>query len=622
MTTILTATEPTIAPKTIDELQVTEREAREVAEAARETEWTSPSFLKELFGGNLRLDLIHPYPSADPEEAARARPFLEQLEAVLQRVDGDQIEREQGIPDDIVDELKRIGAFGIKIPTEYGGLGLSQRSYVEAIGKVASVDGSLTALLSAHQSIGLPQPLKLFGTAAQKEQYFPRLASGAISAFALTEQHAGSDPAKMTTTAALTDDGDAYILNGEKLWTTNGPVSELLVVMASTGPRRITAFIVETDSPGVEVVHRSHFLGLRGFYNGVMRFTNVRVPKENILWKEGAGLKLALITLNTGRLTLPMGAAYAAKRAVKIAREFANERVQWGVPIGQHDAIAQKLGTMAANTFALESVADLASAMADQGTFDIRLEAAAAKLYNSEVLWQLTDDALQIRGGRGYETAESLRARGEKPIAVERMLRDARINRIFEGTTEIMHLFIAREAVDTHLSVAGDLVDPKASVAKKVKALLRAGAYYAWWYPTRWLGWGRWPRYAEFGKLATHLRYVNRASRRLARVIFHAMVRFGPRLEKRQAVLGRIVDIGAELFVMAATNARALALVKEDPSSTAPIEAADVFSRQSRRRIEALFSQIFRNEDVATYRFAQDVLEGKHGWIEAGLPSV
>ncbi len=623
MTTTLTGPEDILAARMIDERHVTEQEAREVAETARETAWTSPSFLKELFGGNLRLDLIHPYPTPDPEEEARARPFLEQMDALLQRVDGDEIEREQGIPDDIVDELKAIGAFGIKIPTEYGGLGLSQRSYVEAIGKVASVDGSLTALLSAHQSIGLPQPLKLFGTEEQKKKYFPRLAKGAISAFALTEQGAGSDPAKIMTTAEMSEDGEAYILNGEKLWTTNGPIAELLVVMARTGPRRITVFIVEADSPGVEVVHRSHFLGLRGFYNGVMRFTNVRVPKENILWKEGAGLKLALITLNTGRLTLPMGAAYAAKRALEIAREFANERVQWGVPIGRHDAIAQKIGTMAANVFALESVADLASAMADEGTFDIRLEAATAKLYSSEVLWQLIDDTLQIRGGRGYETAASLRARGEKPVAVERMLRDARINRIFEGTTEIMHLFIAREAVDTHLSVAGDLVNPKARLGAKVKALLRAAAYYTWWYPTRWLGWGRWPRYAEFGKLATHMRYVNRASRRLARTIFHAMVRFGPKLEKRQAVLARIVDIGAELFAMAATNARAVGLVAEHPFLDAgPIEAADLFSRQSRRRIKALFDQVFTNDDVVTYQLAQDVLNGEHHWIEEGLPQL
>ena len=272
-----------------------EKEARDVAEAARESEWTEPSFLRELFLGRFRLDLIHPHPETDPAEELRAKPFMDTLRAFLERVDSDEIDRTGEIPEPVVQELRDMGAFGIKIPVEYGGLGLSQMSYIRAMEMVTSKDGSLTALLSAHQSIGVPNPLKLFGTEEQKKKYFPRLAKGAISAFALTETDAGSDPANMRTSAVPSEDGQYFILNGEKLWCTNGTRAELMVVMARTPDRmingkakkQITAFIVETSWPGVEVVHRLRFMGLKAIENGVIRFTNVRVPRENILWGEG-----------------------------------------------------------------------------------------------------------------------------------------------------------------------------------------------------------------------------------------------------------------------------------------------------------------------------------------------
>jgi alkylation response protein AidB-like acyl-CoA dehydrogenase len=384
--------------------------------------------------------------------------------------------------------------------------------------------------------------------------------------------------------------------------------------------KKISAFIVETKWPGVEVVLRCHFMGLKAIENGVIRFTNVRVPKENLLLAEGRGLKLALVTLNTGRLTLPASCAAGAKRGLEICRVWANERVQWGQAIGKHEAIAQILAEMAATTFAMESIVQLTSLMADAGDRDIRLEAAVAKMWNSEEAWKIVDRTLQVRGGRGYETADSLKARGENPIPVERMMRDSRINLIFEGSSEIMRLFIAREALDRHLAAAGDFVNPKASASKKFAAVPKMAAFYAAWYPTRWLGWGRWPRFSAFGRLASEARYLERTTRRLSRTIFHAMVKNGPKLEKKQATLFRIVDIGADLFAMSAAVSRAkqLAARRADEAKRAE-DLALLFCRMMRRRIAQRFLELSSNEDSSKYAVSRQVLAGEHAWLETDL---
>jgi alkylation response protein AidB-like acyl-CoA dehydrogenase len=602
-----------------------EKEARDVAEQARETEWEHPSFARELFLGRFRPELIYPHPPPDPVEEARAKPFLDKLKAFMDKVDSEEIDRTGEIPESLVQELRDMGAFGIKIPKEYGGLGLSQMSYIRAMELVTSKDGSLVALLSASQSIGVPQPLKLFGTEDQKKKFFPRLAKGAISAFALTEVDAGSDPANMQTTATPTDDGEHFILNGEKLWTTNGTRAELFVVMARTPDvekngkkvKQITAFIVDASMPGVEVVHRLRFMGLKAIENGVIRFNNVKVPRENILWGEGKGLKLALVTLNTGRLTLPAGCAGAAKQMLRITRNWANERVQWGQPIGKHEAVAQMIAKMAANTFAMEAVAEMATALYEKGNYDIRLEAAIAKMYNSEHGWRIIDDTLQIRGGRGYEMAESLARRGEKPIAVERAMRDYRINLIFEGSSEIMRLFIAREAVDHHFRMAFDIVKPDSTMKERLAAMAKSTPFYVTWYPSRWVNSGRLRTFGEFGKLAKHMRYIERNTRHLGRSIFHAMVRYGPKLERKQAVLFRAVDIGAELFAMSAACSRAMML--KDSGQKEAIALADTFCREAQLRIDDLFRNFYGQNDDNMYKLAMSVLRGEHAWLEQGI---
>lgn len=610
---------------------IDEKAARQVAEAAREQKWERPSFAKGLYMGNFDWELIHPHPQQDPETAARGTAFMKKLREGIKSIDPSVIEREARIPDQDIKVLRELGAFGMKIPVEYGGLGLSLADYGRALMLVGTLNPSLGALLSAHQSIGVPEPVKMFGTEEQKRKFLPRCANGAISAFLLTENDVGSDPARLGTTATISEDGKSYTINGAKLWTTNGVVAELLVVMAAVPGREsadgtttrggISAFVVEADSPGIVVENRNAFLGLRGIENGVTRFHEVSVPVENRLGKEGAGLKIALSTLNTGRLSIPAMCAGAGKWSLKIAREWSNARVQWGKPVGKHEAVGKKIAYIAASTFALESVFELSAALADAGMKDVRIEAALAKLFSSEVSCKIADELLQIRGGRGYETAQSLHARGERAVPVEQLVRDLRINRIFEGSTEIMHLLIAREAVDAHLKAAGDLANKDADLQAKAKAALGASGFYAKWLPTLALGSGLLPNsYSDHGHLAKYLRFIERASRRLARHTFAGMASWQAGMENHQAFLGRVVDIGAELFAMAACISRVELMRTQDPKNAASAELlALAFCEQSEHRCETLFKDLWANSDKTDRKLSKKVLAGDFEWLEAGI---
>ena len=600
------------------------RDALEMTEASREGHWEYPTFAGALFMGELPWDLVYPYPQRPEDRDERGEKFLEDLEAVLrEHVDPVEIDLTGEIPDAAMQALAKLGAFGIKIPQEYGGLGLSQHYYSRAAMIAGSHCASTAALLSAHQSIGVPQPLLQFGNEDQKRRFLPRCARGEISAFALTEVGAGSDPARMETSAEPTEDGSHFLINGEKLWCTNGTRAGLLVVMAQTPPKmkrgrevnQITAFIVEANAPGVTVTHRCRFMGLKALYNAVITFENVKVPRENIIAGEGKGLRVALTTLNTGRLTLPANCVGGVRSCLNMTKRWANEREQWGATIGKHGAIADKIAHMSSTLFAMEAMTSLTSVLVDRKKTDIRIEAAMCKMFGSEHAWDITYDTMQILGGRGYETATSLAARGEYPYPIERTVRDLRINTIFEGSSEIMRLFLAREAMDPHLKAAGEAVNTSLPMGRRLKAAMSAAGFYMGWYPRQWLPVGSASTAGMERALARQVRYVQRTSRKLGRRMFHTMLRFGPKLEREQILLGRFVGIGTELFAIAASCSRAQYLIHEGKNRAEVLSLVEHFCCESRRRVDEFFRGIRDNNDTMGYRLAQNILADAATWM-------
>ena len=483
---------------------------------------------------------------------------------------------------------------------------------------------ALSTLLSAHQSIGVAEPLQLFGTEEQKRKWLPLVAKDHISAFLLTEADVGSDPARLATTATPVDGG--YELTGQKLWATNGAIADIVVVMAqvpkSDGHRGgISAFVLPYDSDGVTVEHRNAFMGLRGIENSVTRLDHVFVPEENRIGREGEGLKIALTTLNTGRLALPAICVGMAKWSTKIAREWSNERVQWGRPIGKHDAVAQKIAFIAASAFGLEAMLDVASRLADDKSSDIRIEAALAKLYGSEMGWKVLDELIQVRGGRGLRdggVAEGARREaGAGRAGAARHADQPDLRGLDRDHAPADRARGGRPAPEGRRRPA------RARRRDQGQARVRgtAGLFYSKWLPQLAVGKGQVPSsYDELGPLAPYMRFVERSSRKLARSTFYGMTRWQAKLEYRQAFLGRLVDIGAELFAMAAAAAYADTIGREQPARrTEAQELAELFCHQAKRRVETLFDELWDNDDDANRAAAARVLDGRYRWIEEGI---
>lgn len=606
-------------------------EAMELAEQAREEAWEFPSFTAEMFRGKFRWDLVHPYPAQDPEDKKIGDALQAEIKPVLEQyIDPIAIDSTGEYPKEALKAMAEKGLFGMKIGKEYNGLGLTVTNYSRMLSYIGSYCQSTVTWVSAHQSIGVPQPLKDFGSPEQKKKYLPQFCAGKISAFALTEPDVGSDPAKMSTTATPSADGSYYLLNGTKLWTTNGPDADILVVMAKTPPKikngreipQISAFIFECKdengnlTPGYTIENRCKFMGLKGLSNGLLQFNNVKVPAENIIGKPGMGLKIALTTLNTGRLGVPAAGGGGVKSFVPDLKRWITNRVQWGAPVGKHQAIAKKSAKYVASAFAMQSMVGLTCSFADRKGVDIRLEAAAAKYFCTEEVWTSLDDLLQVLGGRGYEMAESLYERGDKPMWIERAMRDMRVGRIFEGSSEVMHLIMAREALDTHFSLVMPIMKPKPGGPGKISLGLKMLKFYAGWYPRLWL-----PTFTNFdvkqlsAANRAHLKYCAKTCKKLARRIFHTMAKYGPKLEYEQLLLGNFVEIGTQLFVMTATLAHADYLMGKNPGDRSPDELADLFCCEARRKIEENFRQVKRNHNRKYNKVTDGLMEGRFDWL-------
>jgi alkylation response protein AidB-like acyl-CoA dehydrogenase len=603
-----------------------------VAETARDkTPYTG--FLAGLFEADVRWDLFTSI--GIPETSPSATDFLKRFKAVLLALDPDLVDREEELPESVVKALVELGGLGIKIPRRFGGRELTQYEYQKVATLCGSVDASLTVLLSAAQSIGAPEPLRLFGTEEQKAKYLPRLARGEISGFALTERTVGCDISKVETYAVrVAEHGKtvAYRLTGEKFFITNSAkrdgefLSSMLVVIARIVDRpeelhdpqaqkRYGAFLVETQWPGCSVT-RLHFEGVRGIYNGAPTFNNVYVPVENRLGGEQDGLRIALATLTVGRLTLPAACLGGLKQCLSVMRWWARTRVQWNKPIGEHNLIGQKLCRAAAYTLALDAVMAFCGAWANRNG-DLRLESAAAKIIGSEWYWEVVNDLFQVRGGRGFMTVESQRKSGELGIPVMRMLRDARINLVWEGTSEILRIWMAREALSPYIEQGLALL--RGSPSRRLAASL----YYARvglrsYLPPIAPGHGS----ARFeGEYAHWGRVIEAGARRLTRATLVTTLRHRQRLQDKQLVLEQLVNESLMLFPMAAT----IWYASQPEMKTKPgIGAlATYFCREMEEKLSPVSSLTARvsgcQKDTTVSRLAREIMQGEYAWLEEGI---
>ena len=602
-----------------------ERNSARIAEEARDIHWQYPSFCEHMFHGEFRFDLIYPFPNQEPEDKLVGDSFLKKLVQFFEdnknNLDGNEVS------ESVLRGLKALGAFGINIPKEFGGLGLSESNCVRIYSLIASYSPSLAVILAAHQSIGAVQPLKMFGTKAQKQKYLPRLAGGEISAYAFSEKGLGSDPSMMKTSAEPTADGESWVIKGEKLWVTNGAIADVIVVFAVTPSIRlangqektqITAFLVEKRTKGVEIERQSQFLGLQGVKSSLIRFNNVRVPKENILWGVGKGLRLQAMTMNSGRISTTSIGMGLIKSGLQIAKLWSKERDQWGKSIGEHESVASRLLFTAAVAYATDAVSVVSAGLVDRGSRDFRIESSITKLFTNAWGVRALTGVMKLRGGRGLETGESLKGRGEDGYPLEKMYRDFHVQTYCDGSPETIKLLIAREAIDRHFRIAGKFLDPEATSFKKASALAKAIIYYCYWIPKQYVP-VFWPSFATFGTWESKmLRSLKSSSRKLSRAFFFNLLKYRGNFEKQQLMQAKLVEVGVYIFVL--SSAMSLYLTKKKEGQLREGEGkllhliADFLTKEIQVGLRS-----YKVSDRRFVDMSRKIMLGDYDWIESDI---
>lgn len=609
----------------------------EIAEELRNKR-SADNLFAGIFNGNPPFEHVFAdWPVPSPEEAAKRDKLVGELtDFLVRKVDPYLIDSTSSVPTEVFEGMARLGLYGIKVPEKWGGKGLSQTSYVEALSIAASWCSAIVIVLSADNTIGCKFPVMYYGTDRQKDHFLPELVKWPTG-FCLTEKHVGSDVSKMRTYAVRLRDGldgevIGYRITGEKWFTTNGilndgvPLAKYLAVVARIvdehdpdvesgeflNNKCFGLFIVPTGAEGVDIGTKNHFVGMRGIHNSNPRFNGVFVPSFNLIGGEGAGLKIAFESLNTGRIAIAKGCIGVSKQALNISRWWARKRDQFGGSLDKKELIADKLVYAATNILAMEAMTKYVCAAFDSGQ-DVRLEAAAAKMFSAERAWNIVDNMMQIRGGRGYETWQSL-SRRELTPPDELMWTGARPNRIFEGANELMVQLIFREGTDRYIKAGLPLMSKDSSVVEKFGAVMKMAEYYLGTFVPRSIP-------GADTRLMTHLEYVNLQSAKLARKIIAKSARYQAGLAKKQLLLDRFSRIAVDLGAMTLACAFARKLDMEDGvQGPNHVELADLFCRTTTREVEVLFEALDDNDDRQKNGVSRNLLAGDFdGFLLGGI---